>query len=182
MCTTKDASLENFIYTIHEILNSVHRTSTLAALSTGGRQPTMASWRGSCPIVHRTVQCRVGKENCPFWSSGDRCWPDLVAHQAVRWRTQENSEVFELPCGQDNDSKASLGYKKWAPRCPLLVPKHHKCISVIWDRFERISELWLCHFVVVLLSLLLCMLLLYCVLVCVLTPSLTLVLDCDNLV
>jgi hypothetical protein len=48
-----------------------------------------------------------------------------------------------------------------------------RCL-VIWERFERISKLLLCHFVVVLLSLLLCVLLTRCVLVCVflLTPLL----------
>jgi hypothetical protein len=53
---------------------------------------------------------------------------------------------------------------------------------VIWDRFEHLSELLFCHFVVALLSLLLCMLLLCCVLVCVFYSLLTLILDYDHLV
>jgi hypothetical protein len=64
-----------------------------------------------------------------------------------------------------------------SPGIPRIIRAHYNfetprpSCSVIWERFERISKLLLCRFVVALLSLPLSVL--RCVLVCVLSPSLT---------
>jgi hypothetical protein len=82
---SEDAALENFIYKIHQTLN----TAMFSASDINSNDSPWAGANHQRLADVAAVRCHAEKENRPIRSSGERCWLE------IQWHTKLSGEPID---------------------------------------------------------------------------------------